>query len=178
METDITKTTLFKTIRLILILAAALVIVAPVLAQGTVPGGGQTVTGTTGGGTLNNTGTANLNFAPGTCVVNCSATPVLDPVALNNPPPDGGTLLSGLNLQITNPPGVFGVPLLNINFQPPPGNITVGANGQVICFAIMNFDTSLVPPRWVALPTFRDPITGQLYTNARLLWNFALFSTP
>ena len=172
-----TKTTLFKTIRLILILAAALVIVAPVLAQGTVPGGGQTVGGTSTGGTLN-TGTANVNFAPGTCTVNCSATPVLDPVALNNPPPGGGTLLSGLNLQITNPPGVFGVPLLNINFQPPPGNITVGANGQVIGFAIMNFDMSLVPPRWVALPTFRDPITVQLYTNARLLGNFALFSTP
>lgn len=103
--------------------------------------------------------------------------PALGPGARNTNPPGGGTLLAGLNLQVTNPPGVFGVPLLNVGFQsPPPNQVTFGANGAVTNPVIMNFDTSLVPPRWVALPTFRNPVTGQLYTNVLLTGNFGLFA--
>lgn len=171
-----TKTTLFKTVRVILILGAALLVVTPVLAQGTVPGGGGTFTGTTGG-TLN-TGTATLNFGTGACTQGCSATPVIDPVALNNTTgrPAGSTLLGGVN--VIAPNLLFGTGPLNINFPPPPPNVnvTIGANGQVTNPVIMNFDTSLVPPRWVALPTFRDPVTGQLYTNVFLTGNFGLFA--
>lgn len=176
METNMTKTILFKTARLILILAAALLVVTPVLAQGTVPGGGGSFTGTTGG-TLN-TGTANLTFGTGACTRGCSVTPVLDPVALNNTNgrPTGSTLLSGFNVQAPNL--LFGTGPLNISFAPPSPNINVtfGANGQVTNPVIMNFDTSLVPPRWVALPTFRDPLTGRLYTNCFLTGNFGLFA--
>lgn len=168
-----TKTILFKTVRLILILAAALVIVTPVLAQGTVPGGGQNTSGNTGSGTLN-AGTGSVSFDAGECAGSCSVTPALDPLARQTPPPGGGTVLSGLNLRVTNPPGTFGVPLLTISFQRPPGQIVFGANGEVTNPVIMNFDTSLVPPRWVALPTFVDPVTGLLYTNARLVGNFGL----
>lgn len=157
------------------ILTAAPTATRPGGGQGTVPGGVASTSGNTDSGTLN-VGTANISFGAGVCKVNCSATPVLDPVALNNPPPGGGALLSGLNLQITNPPGVFDVPLLNINFQTPGGPIVVGANGEVDNVAIMHFDTSLAPPRWVVLPTFVDPLTKRLYTNARLMGkNFALF---
>ncbi|GEM_PF-2321380 len=171
-----TKTNLFKTARVILILAAALLVVTPALAQGTVPGGpAQSFTGGTGG-TLN-TGTANLTFGSGACTQGCSATPVLDPLALNNTNgrPAGSTLLGGFNVQAPNL--LFGTGPLNINFAPPPSNvnITFGANGQVTNPVIMNFDTSLVPPRWVALPTFRNPLTGQLFTNVFLTGNFALF---
>ena len=176
METDMTKTTLFKTARVILILAAALLIVTPALAQGTVPGAPQSFTGATGG-TLN-TGTANLTFGTGACTQGCNVTPVLDPVALinTNGRPAGSTLLSGFNVQAPNL--LFGTGPLNINFAPPSPNIPIifGANGQVTRPIIMNFDTSLVPPRWVALPTFRNPLTGQLFTNVFLTGNFALFN--
>jgi hypothetical protein len=157
------------------ILTAAPTATRPGSGQGTVPGGGQTLSGNAIGGTLN-VGTANVSFGAGVCKVNCNAISVLDPVALNSPPPGGGTLLSGINLQITNLPGVVDVPLLNISFQSPNESITVGANGQVTNPTIMHFDTALAPPRWVALPTFVDSSTHRLFTSARLSGkNIALF---
>lgn len=178
-EFDMKKITLFKTVRLIIILAAALVIVTPVLAQGTVPPGGpaQTLSGTTSGTLELQSGWRDV-FPPGSCLGSCTLSPTLDPLAQVTPPPAGsGTMLSGVNLQISNPPGVFGVPFGTLSYPTTLGlnAPTVGANGQVTNFTIMNFDTTLVPPRWVALPTFFDPATGRLYTNVRLQGNFALF---
>lgn len=157
------------------ILTAAPSATQPRGGQGTVPGGGQTISGNTIGGALN-VGSANVSFGRGTCVVMCSAMSTLDPVAINSRPPGGGTLLAGLNVQVIPPADVVDVPLLNINFQAPSGPVVVGANSQVANIVIMQFDTTLATPRWVALPTFVDPNTGRLYTNARLLArNFALF---
>ena len=198
-----TKTALFKTARVILILAAALVIVTPVLAQGTVPGGGggggdggggaggggggaggicgggggQSTSGNTGNGVLNSC-TGTVRFDPGECAGSCTVTPDLDSAALNsqNGRPFGWILSAGFRLQVT--PITFGVPYFTIGFQAPSScmPINVGANFLVTNCVIMQFDTSLVPPRWVAMPTFFNPVTGELYTNARLQGNFALFT--
>lgn len=139
----------------VFVLALAASLVGPAMAQGTVPCGTVTDSGDPLSGQLNAC-TGTVAFGAGGCVGVCQVTPFFTgPGAANVP----AGLIAGINLKITNPPGITGV------------------MRTTICFAgtgvIRYYDTTL--GRWVRITrTFTQ--LGQTCFTGRITGDIGLFS--
>ena len=138
----------------VFVLALATAWVGPAMAQ-TVPCATVTVSGDSLSGQLNGC-TATVTFGPGGCLGVCQVTPFFTGPGAANVPPG---LIAGINLKITNPPGLTGV------------------QRTTICFAgtgvIRYYDTTY--GRWIRIfRTFTRP--GQTCFTGRITGDIGLFS--